>query len=286
MGLIEFNNVSKYYGEVKALDGISLILEPQKIYGLLGRNGAGKTTLLSILTNKVFPTRGQTLLEGQPVTENDEAQAKMFFMSEMNLYPEGMRIARVFQWTREFYLDFDMAYANALAGKFGLDTRKKVKELSTGYHSIFKLILTLASGAPVIIFDEPVLGLDANHRDLFYKELIARYNERPQTIIVSTHLIDEVADVLEEAVIIKEGRIMVQQPVEQLLRSAYTVSGEDVKVDEFMKGKKVIYQESLGKFKSAVVYEPCGDRDRAVAGTLGLDVTTAPLQKLFIYLTN
>lgn len=286
MGLIEFKNVGKCYGDVKALDSVSLALEPHKIYGLLGRNGAGKTTLLNILTNKTFPTSGEAWLAGEPVTENDRAQAQMFYMSEMNLYPEGMRVARVFRWAREFYPDFDTAYANALAGRFGLNTRKKVKELSTGYSSIFKLIVTLASNAPVLIFDEPVLGLDANHRELFYKELIARYAGHPQTIIISTHLIDEVADVLEEAVIIKEGRIIVQQPVERLLQSAYTVSGEEGKVDEFVRGRNVIHQESLGRFKSAAIYEPCSDSDRAAAGALGLDVTAAPLQKLFIYLTN
>lgn len=286
MGLIEFKNVTKQFGEVMALDDVSVAFEPNKIYGLLGRNGAGKTTMLNILTNKVFPTGGKVLLKGESVTENDRAQAEIFYMSEMNLYPEGMRIDRVLQWTSEFYPDFDPVYAASLAQKFGLNTKKKVKELSTGYSSIFKLILALASNAPVIIFDEPVLGLDANHRDLFYRELIARYNEHPQTIIISTHLIDEVADVLEEAVVIKEGQIILQQRVEQLLQSAYTVSGEDAKVDEYTRDKKVIHQEVLGRFKSATVYETCGNKEKACAGELGLDVTTAPLQKLFIYLTN
>lgn len=286
MDLISFKNVSKSYGNVQALAQVSLTLEPNKIYGLLGRNGAGKTTMLNILTNKIFPTDGQVLLNGENVTENDKAQAQIFYMSEMNLYPEGMKVAQVFRWTKEFYPSFDAAYAHNLAKKFELNIKKKVKELSTGYSSIFKLILTLAANTPIIIFDEPILGLDANHRDLFYKELIAKYNETPQTIIISTHLIDEVADVIEEAIIIKTGRIMLQQQVEQLLQSAYTVSGEESKVDEFTSNKKVIHQEMLGRFKSATVYEICDSKAKELAASLALDITSAPLQKLFIYLTN
>ncbi len=286
MGLIEFQNVSKNYGQVQALTQVSLNLEANKIYGLLGRNGAGKTTMLNILTNKIFPTVGQVLLNGENVTENDNAQTQMFYMSEMNLYPEGMRVGQAFRWTKEFYPNFATDYAHSLAQKFGLSTKKKVKALSTGYNSIFKLIITLATNAPIIIFDEPILGLDANHRDLFYKELLAKYNETPQTVIISTHLIDEVADILEEAIIIKSGDIILQQPVEQMLQSAYTVSGEESKVDEFAADKKVIHQEMLGRFKSATIYGECHSEERELATSLNLDITSAPLQKLFIYLTN
>jgi ABC-2 type transport system ATP-binding protein len=286
MGLIEFRQVTKEYGPVKALDNASLVLEPLKIYGLLGRNGAGKTTMLNILTNKIFPTSGEILFNNESVIENDRVQSQMFYMTEMKLYPSGMRISQVFRWTREFYPQFDMEYAQVLAHKFALNLRKQVKTLSTGYSSIMKLILAMASNAPVIIFDEPVLGLDANHRDLFYHELMARYNEHPQTIIISTHLIDEIADVLEEAIIIKDGRLVLHQPVEQLLQSAYTVSGADAKVDQFIKNRKVIHQETLGRLKSAAVYEQLNSQIRRDAEALGLDISGAPLQKLFIYLTN
>lgn len=286
MGEIEFKNISKRYGEVEALKGLSLTLKPQKIHGLLGRNGAGKTTLLNILANKVFPTSGEALLGGESVTENDRAQSSIFYMTEMNLYPEGMKVAQVFRWTKVFYPDFDLAYAGSLAQRFGLNIKKKVKELSTGYHSIFKLILTLSSNASILIFDEPILGLDANHRELFYKELIARYNEDPRTIIISTHLIDEVAKVLEEVIIIKEGEIILQQGIEELLQSAYTVSGAEAKVDEHTCHKKVIHEENLGGFKSATVYERYHENIKRAAEESGLTLATAPLQKLFIYLTN
>lgn len=286
MKAIELKKLTKLYGATKALDGVTLTLEPNRIYGLLGRNGAGKTTLLNILTDKIFATSGEVLVEGEPATGNAAAQAKMFYMAEKNLYPAGMRIRDTFKWTREFYPSFDAAYAQALADKFTLVTKKKVRELSTGYASIFKLILALASGAPVLLFDEPVLGLDANHRDLFYRELLLRYNEKPSTIVISTHLIEEVAEVLEEAVIIHKGKIILQQSVEELLRSAYTVSGEAAAVDGFVSGRKVIAFDSMGRFKSATIFEAPDDEARSKAKERGLDVSLPPLQKLFIELTN
>jgi ABC-2 type transport system ATP-binding protein len=265
---------------------VTLALEPNKIYGLLGRNGAGKTTLLNIIANKLFASSGEVLVEGEAATENANAQEKIFYMTEKNLYPFSMRVREVFRWTREFYPEFDTVYATGLAAKFSLDTAKKVKELSTGYSSIFKLILAMASGAHILIFDEPVLGLDANHRELFYRELIARYSDKPSTIIISTHLIEEVAEVLEEAIIIKQGSIILRQTVEELLKTAYTVSGDAAAVDSFSQGKNVIAAETMGRFKSATVHELLDGKAEAAARELNLDVSKATLQKLFIDLTN
>lgn len=286
MSTIVINGVTKDYSATRAVDNINLTLEPNKIYGLLGRNGAGKTTLLNLMTNRIFPTQGEITLDGQSVLENDQVLSQIFYMMEMNLYPPGLRVKEVFNWSKEFYPEFDIDYAAALAVKFGLNPNKRIKELSTGYASIFKAIVALASHAQVLIFDEPVLGLDANHRELFYRELIANYAAHPKTIIISTHLIEEVADVLEEAIIIKAGRIILKQPVEELLMQAYTVSGEAGRVDRYVDGKQHADAQTMGKFKSVTVLEQPSSGDRDLASELDLDITKVELQKLFISLTN
>lgn len=286
MSIINVMNITKDYGNTKALDDISFTLEPNKIYGLLGRNGAGKTTLLNLMTNKIFPTKGDITLDGDTVFENDKALNNIFYMMEKNLYPEYLKIKEIFKWTKEYYSLFDMEYANALAKKFELNLNKRVKSLSTGYTSIFKAIIALASNANILIFDEPVLGLDANHRSMFYKELIANYSEKPKTVIISTHLIEEVGSVLEEVIIIKNGKLIEKKTVEELLASAYTISGEASKVDEYLKNKKYIGEEILGKFKSVTVMENIQHKDEALAKELNLDIVKAELQKLFISLTN
>ncbi|MFO7636940.1 MAG: ABC transporter ATP-binding protein [Clostridia bacterium] len=283
---MEVKNVSKSYGKVKALEDVDLIFGENKIYGLLGRNGAGKTTLLNLMTNKLFPDQGSILLEGMNVMENDVALNRIFYMTEKNLYPLGSRCKELFKWTKAFYQNFDLEYAKGLAKKFDLDINKKVKDLSTGYASIFKAILALASNAEVLIFDEPILGLDAYHRDMLYKEILKNYIAQPKTVIISTHLIEEVSDVLEEVIIIKKGRIMLSQPVEELLSSAYTVSGESSKVERYITGRKCIQKEALGNFQAAVILGQLQDPDKAIIKELGLNINKAELQKLFISLTN
>jgi len=286
MSTIEIQNVSKSYGKTVALKNVTATIADGKIYGFLGRNGAGKTTLLNIVTNRIFSDLGQILIDGEPAVENDRAQAKIFYMTEKTLYPKDTRVRDVFRLTRGFYPQFDLSYAAALAERFKLETGKKIGGLSTGYLSIFKLVLTLASNAPVIIFDEPVLGLDANHRDLFYRELLDHYNTFPNTVILSTHLIEEAVGLLEEVIIIKEGEVLITQSVEDLLKLAYTVSGSQENVDRFVTGKRVIREEVLGRFKAATIFQQRSDADQHELVQLGLDLTPARLQELFISLTN
>jgi ABC-2 type transport system ATP-binding protein len=158
--------------------------------------------------------------------------------------------------------------------------------LSTGYLSIFKLILTLASNAPLLIFDEPVLGMDANHRDLFYRELLAHYNTAPSTVVLSTHLIEEAARLLEEVILIHEGQVLLTQPVEDLLQLAYTVAGDQNNVDRYVAGKNVIHEETLGRFKTSTIFQKRNGSDHEDLARLGLDVNPARLQDVFISLTN
>lgn len=283
MSQIEVKQLTKKYGEVMALNNVSLIVGEEKIYGLLGRNGAGKTTLLNLMTNKIFPTEGQIFVDKEPIQENGAALSKIFYMSEQSRYPPSARVMNMFKWTGEFYRGFDLNYALNLAERFELNTRRKMKELSTGYASIFKAILTLASGAKILLFDEPVLGLDAIHREMLYKEILTNYIEQPKTIILSTHLIDEIADILEEVMIIKKGKLIIRQNTEELLASAYTVSGEVAKVDQYTRDRTCVGEETLHNTKSVIVLN--GERDD-LARSLGLTLGKVELQKLFVGLTR
>jgi ABC-2 type transport system ATP-binding protein len=282
MSVIEVKNITKQYGATVALNNVSLKFEENKIYGLLGRNGAGKSTLINLVTNKIFPTSGEVLLDGENVLENDRALAKIYCMNEINLYPDTMRIKEVFKWSREFYPGMDTEYAMRLADKFQLNLKKKVKELSTGYASIYKIIVALSCNAPVLLLDEPVLGLDANFRDLFYRELIENYSLHPRTVVVSTHLIEEAADVIENVIIIKNGQIILTDTAANLLQSGYTATGAAGAVDAFMQGKNVLGTDMLGGIKSAYILGALNQSEVPP----GIEVTRMKLQNLFIQLTN
>lgn len=286
MALIQISNLSKSYGNNLVLKNVNLTIEENKIYGLLGRNGAGKTTLLNLINNRIFPSEGSITIDGESVIENDKVTRKIYFMTEQNLYPESMKIKELLKWSREFYENFNMDYVLELCKKFGLNINKKFKNLSTGYSSICKIIITLASGAEILIFDEPVLGLDANHRDLFYKELVSNYIEEPKTIIISTHIIEEISDILEKVIIIKDGEVLSDKEVESLLDEAYIVSGPAEKVDEYISSKKCINVDSLAGFKAATIAGKISKNDKREIERMNLEISKVELQKLFIYLTG
>lgn len=282
MSGIEVRNTSKNFGNVHALKAVSVHFEENKIYGLLGRNGAGKSTLLNVITGRIFADGGEVLVDGEAALENDRALGKIYMMSEKNYYPVGMKIRDVFKWTKEFYPDFDIAYANRLAERFELNTDKKVRTLSTGYSSIFKLITALSTNARYILLDEPVLGLDANHRDMFYRILIEKYSENPCTVIISTHLIEEAAGVIDHVVIIKDGEIIKDESRDDLMSKGYTATGAASVVDSFIADKNVLGTDSLGGLKTAYI---SGMLDRSSVPS-GIEISKMDLQRLFIQLTN
>ena len=131
-----------------------------------------------------------------------------------------MKVRRAFQIMTYFYPTFDVAYALDLSRQFGLSLKKKIVNLSTGYASIFRLILGLSVNTPYLIFDEPVLGLDAQHRDLFYRLLIEKFMETSCTVVISTHLIAEVENLIDHTIILREGRILRDAPTEELVSPA------------------------------------------------------------------
>ena len=279
---IVIENLSKSYGPVRALQNVSCTWEPGKLYGLLGRNGAGKSTLLSAVTQRLFPDGGSVTVDGEPIGDNDRALSKMYLMSEKLYYPETMRVKDAFRWSQAFYPNFDREFAWKLAGAFQLNTSAKVSKLSTGYSSIFKIVVALSTNAPYVLLDEPVLGLDANHRDLFYKTLLARYAERPFTAVISTHLIEEISHLIEDVVILHHGQVLAQGTREELLAGGYTVSGPKGLVEEYIRGKRLLGVDTLGGLLSAHLQ---GHPDRAALPP-GLELSPLDLQKLFVLMTS
>ena len=277
--MIEGKGLTMRFGNNTALDGVDVCFGDNKIYGLLGRNGAGKSTLLSVVTNRLLPTAGEVFIDGEPARENDRVLGRVYYMGEKTLLPDTATVAQLFRWTGDFYPGFDGEYAGQLADTFGLPEKKKLKNLSTGYLTIAKLIAALASNAPYTLFDEPVLGLDANHREVFYRQLIESYSRQPRTILISTHLIEEVADIIEQVVIIKAGKILLDRPAEEVKRMGYTVSGRAEAVDAYCTGRDVLSVDTLGGLKTACIL---GKAEEAP----GLDVSGLDIQKLFIRLTN
>ncbi len=273
------HNLTRKFGDTTALNGVNLCLDEPKIYGLLGRNGAGKTTLLRLITNYIQPTEGSITLDEQNVWENEKAQHQIFLVTETSYFAE-MNAHKLIQLMSEIYPSFDKQQCLDYAKRFELDLNKKYTALSTGYKSVLRAVLSLSVHTPFLFLDEPTLGMDAFHRELFYKLLIESYSESPSCILLSTHLISEVEGLLENVIILDHGKVLIDESSEQLLAQGYCVSGRISDVDDYCSGKNVIGSSVVGGLKTTAVL---GEREQ-VPDTL--EVTGLSLQQLFVQLVG
>lgn len=282
---IEARNLRKSYRELDALDSVSLRLEAGHIYGLLGRNGAGKTTLMSILTGQGLPSSGEALIFGRNPYENDETLAKICFIRESQKYPEDFNARQAFAAAALFFGNWDQDLADRLIQDFALPLKRRIKKLSRGQLSAVGVIIGMAARAEVTFFDEPYLGLDAVARQIFYDRLLEDFAEHPRTIVLSSHLIDEIANLLEHVVVIDKGRILLNEDAESLRGSAVAVTGSREKVDAFINGHQVLHRDTMGSLASVTIRARLGDTERAMAAELGLELSAVPLQQLVVRTT-
>jgi ABC-2 type transport system ATP-binding protein len=276
---LEIKNVSKDFGSIKALDNVSIEFETSHIYALLGRNGAGKSTLMNILSQRIFQSSGDIFLDGKEIN-SDELLSNIYLMSETSFYGDK-KVGEAFKLAKVFDEGFDEKFALSLSKDFKLKTSQKILKLSTGYLTIFKVIMAICSSCKFVMFDEPILGLDANHRNAFYKLLLSRFAEKQGDVcyIISTHLIDEVSSLIEKAIIIKDGNVLVQGDVDELLKSSLSVKGLKANVDAATKNCRVLGSDTVGSETTSIVI---GD----VVPDDGIDISSVDLQTLFIELTN
>ena len=285
--VIELNGLTKSYGKTfHALQDINLTIQENKIYGLLGRNGAGKTTLLHLISAQLFPTSGKLKVFGEAPYENKEVLRQICFIKESQKYPDTFRVRDVLSLASSLYPNWNALLADSLVLQFNLPANRRVKKLSRGMLSSVGIIIGLASRAPLTIFDEPYLGLDAVARQLFYDQLIQDYMDYPRTIVLSTHLIDEISAMLEQVIVLHEGKLLLNEEAEQFRGSAFHVSGKQSDVDHFITGKEVLHQEVLGSMCSAVVRTAHQKDFRKQAELNNIKLAPVSLQQLMVYLTK
>lgn len=282
----ETKDLSKKYRGKAAVNAVTISMEKHKIYGLLGRNGAGKTTLLHLLSGQIVSSSGSVSVFDENVFENRKALQNICFVKVKEEVYLNYKVKEIFNLCNMFYKNWDQAYAEELTRKFGLNVQEKYHKLSHGMQNVVGIIKGLVSRAPITIFDEPTTGLDAAHRELFYNMLLEDYGKHPRTIILSTHLVEEVAHIVEDVLILKGGEVVVQSAVEDLLQEAYCISGRKDKVDEFLINKNVVHREVYGNKEIAVIWEGFSTKDYQFIEKEGLEIDSVTLQKLFIYITD
>lgn len=251
---LTITDLCKRYGSTVALRGVNLTLQPA-IYGLFGRNGAGKSTLMGVMANRLLPSSGSIELNSASVFENEAAQSRIYLLNETVSFMVGARLNTIFKREERYYGGFDWAFSARMLAEFGIMPSSLYGQLSLGQRMIVRLVAALCVPVDVLLLDEPVLGLDAANRELFYKFLLETYSERPRIIVLSTHIISEIAHVVERVIILDQGRIIDNFDAESVGSRATVLIGESDRVAAFIAGNQLqtIVREELGSLISVVV---------------------------------
>ncbi len=281
MSSLELKNIYKSFLNKNVLADVNLTFQPEMIYGLFGCNGAGKSTLLNIIASRILTDGGEVFYDHQSVWEYDDLMAKIYLVDSNDMYYPGMKLSKIIADTAGFYGEFDQEYALELSEKFELNLDQKYAKLSTGYKTIFKLIMSLCVPAEYVLLDEPVLGLDSQHRKLFYQELLNTYTKKPRTFIIATHLIDEISQIIQRVLIMQNGKIVVNQEVEELLAEAYLVLGSEEDLAPYIHDLHVIGHEKLGNLHG---YYILGELPAELTQQTTVQIETLSLDQVFVHL--
>jgi ABC-2 type transport system ATP-binding protein len=271
--------VSRRFGKTEALAEVSFAIPENSICGLLGRNGAGKTTLMSIIAGHDRADAGTVRVLGADPFEHARTMSAVSFIRDNQRYPDDYYLKHVLRVGPLFHKDWNHELAQELIEKFRLPAKTQVKKYSRGQLSALGILLGLCSRAPLTIFDEPYLGLDATARQIFYDLLIREYTEHPRTILLSTHLIDEMGGLLERVIVLDRGRVVVDETVEEAQESAFTVTGPALQVEALVGGARVLSTHRIGGLASLTVEGRVTDELRAAASATGAQIQPATLQQ-------
>ena len=277
---IQVKGLRKKYFNKEAVKGVDFTIEPESIIGLLGRNGAGKSTVLNMIARRIEKTGGDITLDGVDLHKTPRVMHQVYLSSTENWFPKEYKFKDLLSIYKRTYPEFDSEFAEDLIKVFGVNVKERFSKASTGYQSIMKIILALCNPSEYIFMDEPVLGLDANHRHIFNKKLREAYARNPRKFVIATHLIEEVASILEKVIVIKDGVVTEEVMVEEVLGKGYVVSGATSLVEEFVADKKVLETERIGNITRAVVIGKKGETPQ------GLDFSPLTLQDYFISITR
>ncbi len=276
MACIEARGLHKTFGRTVALDCVDLRVEEGHILGIIGPNGAGKTTALNAILG-LTPYQGQLSVLGRdPWTERDQLMCDVCFISDVAVLPRWMRVSQALDYVGGVHPRFDRARAQGLLAKTNIRHTSKVRELSKGMVTQLHLALIMAIDARLLVLDEPTLGLDILYRKQFYDTLLNDYFDRSRTIVVATHQVEEIQNVLTDVMFIDRGRIVFDRSMEEL-ESRYvelTVNPEQVAAARTL--GPIYERQVLGR--SVLLF------DRADRGQLAMlgDERTPSISDLFV----
>ncbi|MDR3601505.1 MAG: ABC transporter ATP-binding protein [Desulfosporosinus sp.] len=286
MSVIQCENLTKSYSKIKAIDHLSFEIEENKITGLIGRNGSGKTTLLKMIAGYLKPTSGELKVFSERPFNSLDVSANSIFLDDTLTFPDSLSLSDILTEVAPFYAHWNSSLANGLFDYYSFNPKQPHSNLSKGSKSTFNSILGIASHSPLTIFDEPTTGMDSAVRKDFYRALLKDYLEYPRTIILSSHLLSELEEILEDILLINQGTKLLHLPALELKELAVGLRGNAQDVLSFAEGKEIIYREEFVKGSLYVVIrrkliQPQFEQIRQT----GIEVLSVSTDDLCVYLT-
>ena len=272
--MIELENVTKKYGSTIAIDHLSLSFPDSGIFCLLGRNGAGKTTLMKLIAGRTYTTDGRVVVNGKEISPSKMPDGVNYIDGSSTQF--NMKVSALIEAAAMLQKNFDRVFAQEMTRRFDLSPNKKYKQLSFGMKTMLSTIISLANNSKVVLLDEPTLGLDAIMRDQFNALLLESYNTNPRIIIVSTHLIDEIAKVTERLIIIESGKLLIEASINDIDERAYTLSGPTTAITPLLDRLNCIGKMAVGTVMAAHIY------DNRIKPPAGVSISQLSLQDFFI----
>jgi len=276
MACIEARGLRKSFGTNVALDGIDLRVDEGRILGLIGPNGAGKTTALNAILGLTTYQGELRVLGRDPWVERDQLMRDVCFISDVAVLPRWIRVTQALDYVAGVHPRFDRAKTERFLEKTTIKRTSKVKELSKGMVAQLHLALVMAIDAKLLVLDEPTLGLDILYRKQFYDSLLNDYFDHSRTILMTTHQVDEMQDVLTDFMFIDRGRIVLQCSMEEFESRYVEVMVHPERLAAARALKPIQERQALGR--SILLFERC---DRRQLATIG-EVRTPSIADLFI----
>ncbi len=211
--LLRTTNLTKRYGDVLALNNVTLTIEPGKIIGILGPNGSGKTTLIKLINGLLTPTMGSIRIDGK--TPGPETKKIVSYLPDNNFLPSSMTAEQIVAYFADFYEDFRPALAYEMLDRLGVPRNMRLKNLSKGNKEKVCLILVMSRNALLYVLDEPIAAVDPATRDYVISTIINNYNP-DASVLISTHIISDIEPVLDEAIFINHGQIVLHKTVDEI----------------------------------------------------------------------
>ncbi len=213
MAILECKGLSKRFGRIQALEDINLSIEPGRVVGLLGPNGSGKTTLIKLANGLLTPTAGEILIDGR--APGKESKALVSYLPDKEYLPDWMSARQLMDFFADFYADFDRERAGEMLTRLGIDESMRIKQMSKGTREKVQLILVMSRQAKLYLLDEPIGGVDPATRDYILDTIIRNYNPSA-AVVISTHLIADVEQVLDDVIFIQNGHVALQSSVDEI----------------------------------------------------------------------